>query len=160
MLKFRSLFTALFVFSPTLAFAQLDPNGILIDAQGKVQILTFDEAQTACPSGTHLPSIREVASDSLAGGAKILELSEVKPGEIPYGFLIVEVVNADGTADKFYYNEKDFIPRTAEVWKVQFWSSSSFDEKDTQAGAAWYGTSADIFYYFKPGPAAVRCFAD
>jgi hypothetical protein len=102
----------------------LDGDGILRDDQGAVRLVKHSEALTACPQGTHLPTIRELTSLAKAQGSKILELAEVQ-GEPPFGYHLVEATNPDGKIDRFYYNSYGYRRPDGEALRRNgFWSTS------------------------------------
>ena len=73
----------------------------------------------------HLPTIRELAKESIAMGAKgILEMSQVNPDKVPAGYYKVSAINPDGQKDEFYFNDKGFKSPKGDFGNNSFWSSS------------------------------------
>jgi hypothetical protein len=168
------LFSACIFVSSTEAYAdKLDLDGILRSDDGSIRYIDRDAAMTACPQGTHLPTIRELAELSKANGAKgILELNQLDPKKkLPAGYYGVHgAINPDGKKDSFYYNPSGYVRPSGDLGKNWFWSSSidSLDCFDYQiCNYFMYGNSGSIFY---GGPNAwgtsdslknaVRCVAD
>jgi hypothetical protein len=115
----------------------------------------------ACPTGTHLPTMREIAEYCTALGAKgILEIADVNPGAIPKDYLHYQVTNSDNSQEEFYFNEKGYQRPNGDLGKEFFWTSSldSFVKKDGWA-LSLYGYSG-FFYIGDPIYSswnAVRC---
>ena len=65
---------------------------------------TYEKAMAECPKGTRLPTIRELARDAQAQGAKgILEVYQVRKNDVPPGYELFVVLNPDKIKDQFYY---------------------------------------------------------
>lgn len=98
---------------------------ILRNADGSVREMTQREARTACPATTHLPTIRELAQESQARGARgILEVNQVNPDNVPSGYDALDSINPNGRADVFYYNSLGYQPPNDDSGKYNFWTSS------------------------------------
>lgn len=96
--------------------------------------MNFYQAKVYCESiGGALPTVRELASWSIAHGAKgILETSEVSgdangatPGGVPQGYYLVASVYEDGTKDAFYFSHEGYRSPSAEFSKEMFWTAST-----------------------------------
>ncbi len=136
-----------------------DQNKICRGTDGSIKPLNQDEARKACPTGTHLPHIRELAKEAQAHGAKgILEMDQVKPGGIPAGYQYVSRFS-QGSQDEFYYSAEGYRRPAGDLGDVAFWSSST-NCPDNSEGYYLDGTSGSIgrmlFVYHVP----VRCVSD
>lgn len=155
MLKISILAAATIIFGVSLAHAEkLDNDGVLTKDNGEILSLSQKDALTACPQGTRLPTIHEVAIYNQSRGALgILELNQIKDNKIPPGYLKVEALNPDGSKNTFYYNYIGYKNSAERKWRNPFWSSSV----DDGYGLGTYGTTGDIFGYDPAGLCAVRC---
>lgn len=161
---FLVIFTVLFASGTSQAWAdKLDSNGVLRKADGSIRYLTQPKAMKACPSGTHLPTIRELAEEAHANGSKeILELNQVNPQQVPDDYEKISAINSDGTQGEFYYNNDDLDGYEVEwLGSNWFWSSSihshpMFSDVDFYI----YITAGELLTQFSDFSHAVRCFAD
>ncbi len=162
---------------------------LLRSEDGKSYYSTLAEAQKACSArGMRLPTIRELARLAVARGAKgIKEASEKPPPDriveahdvkTP-GYKLVRTLEADGTADEFYYDRSGYQepdpglqeqmawgdsqggtfndPSAPIVMIMQFWSSSR--NQDTKSWRKYYffGLNGYIFAHDREGVSLVRC---
>lgn len=93
---------------------------------GSIRNYSFEEAKRACPAGTHLPTVRELAKECQKRGAKgIFEVSEVDPNDPPFFFGKISAINLDGAKDEFYFEEKGYQP--GDGLEDSFYWTSSID---------------------------------
>lgn len=134
-------------------------DGIIRNNDGTVADIAHVTAFTACPQGTHLPTIRELSEESQAKGAKgILELSQVNADQIPKGYQKISAINPDGRKDEFYFNPEGQKRPLGDLGHYWFWSSSRASEYQ---GYEMHGSGGITTYYSNyasPG-VAVRCLA-
>lgn len=99
---------------------------ILRRTDGRVFGMRHDRAMTACPIGSRIPTIRELAMYGQSLGAMgILEVDQVDPSSIPQGYYLVSAINTDNKTDEFYYNHEGFkYPNGDFYGAYYFWSSS------------------------------------
>lgn len=117
---------------------------ILRGASGYAKLMFYDEAVKACPKGTHLPTVRELAKEMEAYGAKgILELKQVDPNKVPFEYYKVSAVNRDGRRDVFYYNRVDYKGPIEDLESHWFWSSS-VDSNDSKFAFGFGSEYGDI----------------
>jgi len=108
---------------------------ILRNPDGSLLLVDRDESKTACPNGTRLLTVRELAQMIQSNGAKkILEIDKVDPERVPLGYIKVTALNPDGQDDQFYFNPKGYKPGTSILGEGEFWSSSL------------HGTSEDVIH--------------
>jgi hypothetical protein len=95
-------------------------------AQGRAKLMNYRDAVQYCSSqGARLPSARELARYSMSLGAKgFPETGELSKGEISFDY--VEVVNADGTEDSFYFSRVGYQTPAGHLRQNAFWSSSVY----------------------------------
>lgn len=110
----------------------VDENSILRNEQGSLKVMSQRNAFTACPTGTHLPSIRELAVLSESQGAKgLLELNQIVGGAVPAGYALISA--AGNTLDRFYFNPEGYHPIAGDLGNYWFWSSSIFSQDEDSA---------------------------
>ncbi len=160
--KYLSLLAAIIFLASSGAYADwLDSDGILRKDDGRFSLMNQSDALKSCPPGTHLPTIRELASLSQASGAKgILEVDPSDPFSTPYRYKRVSAVNANGARDEFNFSSADYVRPSGDLGHSSFWSSSE------RLGVSGYsfvldGASGDVAWT-APGVifVAVRCVAD
>lgn len=164
------LAASIFVASSGAYADKLDWYGILRKDDGSIQIMNQYEAMKACPRGTHLSTVRELAELGRANGAK--RIWEPSYEDVPGGYHEYSVINLyvnrsfsdpEGARDRFYYNPQgynypSYIPDLGNIW---LWSSSShFDYNSPYAHQAYGLSGADgeifaVYRYLRVG--AVRC---
>jgi len=105
---------------------KMDKEGYLRNADGSLIFMNYFYALKACPAGTRLPTFRELATEALAYGAKIIELKDVKPGEEPafHGYTYVAARGPDGNEDSFYFGTEGYSRPDGVFGHSWFWSSS------------------------------------
>jgi len=162
-MKVKYLFVIACLFVGAFAEADyLDKDGILRSDDGHIRRMNQYDALRACPTGTRLPTAREFAKEAKRLGAKgILELGEVKNGEIPEGYEEISVKNPDGTKDGFYYNSEGYKNPESDLGKNLFWSSSIHADNFNFV-FIFYGYYGIIDYYFHASfnDISVRCIAN
>ena len=87
------------------------------------------DATAACPSGMHLPTIRELAAYSQTNGAKGIRQWTEPPTEPPGEYQTIFAVNQVGPLDQFYFFNKGYkCPPGAPdgACTSSFWSSSVY----------------------------------
>ena len=97
---------------------------LLVDSKGDAVRVSGIDAQTACPAGTRLPTVRELAVEAQARGAQgILEVGQVDPAHVPAGYQLVHFFNEEGTEDQFYFSphgykrlSDEFAQKTSNIW--------------------------------------------
>lgn len=138
----------------------LDSDGILRDQNGKIKFLTFRQAQTACPKGTHLPSPREYAEELMKWGARGIKEWPVKtyyPSDFYQGYVFY---NKRSGEDQFYFSRIGYRRPDGDLGKHEFWTSHYY----SGSWARKYGTMLDAYFgRFHPSSVsgvltAVRCF--
>ncbi len=158
------LLVSLFTLSTGAYADKLDKDGILRNDIGIIQYMTQTEALNACPAGTHLSTIRELAGMSQSMGAKgILETSEVKDGNVPDGYYLVYGKNPDGGYDKFYFNNNGYKRPEGYFGPVRIWSSSDYLYSGLHAYALNLLNGYVVYRYIysrDDHAAAVRCVVD
>lgn len=137
---------------------RLDADGILRKDDGSIIYMDHFDALNACPNGTHLPTVRELALDAQARGAQgVLEAGQ---GSVPSRYDMIASINPDGFKDIFYFNFDDYSRPLGDSYKVWFWSSS-IGSSYTTAAYHIHGGSGDIASTWRGGVFhAVRCFPD
>lgn len=137
----------------------VDPDGILRNDDGSIFYTTHRWAEKACPTGTHLPSIRELAELSQKSGSKgILERNQVDPIRVPAGYHKISAINSDGKWDEFYFSNDGYEPPAGDLGSNWFWSSSS-----SFYGAAYCYALRDTgepYWVRHESRNAVRCIAN
>jgi uncharacterized protein (TIGR02145 family) len=163
--KYLLLLAACIFVASTEAYAnKLDQDGILRYDYGPIRRMSQFYAMLACPHGTHLPTIRELAVLSQASGAKgILEVSQVDPNAVPAGYRKVSAINPNGQKDEFYFNHEGYKRPSGDLANNMFWSSSVVaDDRysdNSYYGYFFYGGEGWVSYYvnLSSGNLAVRC---
>lgn len=98
---------------------------ILRDADGSIRYMNQHDAMKACPAGTHLPTIRELAKESQARGAiGILEVNQGNSDGVPTGYYKISAINPNGQKDEFYFNCEGYKRPNGDLGNNWFWSSS------------------------------------
>ena len=88
---------------------------------GRAMYMNHFEALRACPAGSHLPTLRELAKKAEAWGAiGVWEAGPYVPSGEGYGLMVV--VNPDGQMDGFSFSSRGYRSQFNDV--VGFWSSS------------------------------------
>jgi hypothetical protein len=105
---------------------QLDKNGILRSDDGHILFRTQTEAMKSCPSGTHLPTLKELVHATMTFGVDVLDLTEAPTGDTnpPLGYILGGGRNPDGTKDYFYYSVIHYQRPTGDLGFYWFWSAS------------------------------------
>lgn len=95
---------------------------ILRNPGGSVRYMDQFQAMIACPAGTHTATIRELAMEARARGAKGICDQQVSDRDC---LGIWEVLNPDGQMDSFRFSSRGYKPSPDdEVGLHGFWSSS------------------------------------
>jgi len=118
----------------------------------------------ACPAGTHLPTIRELAKKGQALGAKgILEVNQVTPDSVLFdGYYKISAINPNGEKDEFYYSNAGYKRPDGDLGNNNFWSSSVDSNYSDRAfvfdgfGGTANGTGVRDYNF---DDTAVLCFA-
>lgn len=130
---------------PEIYAGELDSDGLLRSEDGRLLHLSQPEAMKACPEGTRLPTIRELAKISQTRGAKgILEANQ--DDEIPAGYEKISAINFDGQEDEFYFSREGYKHPEGDLGESwMFWSSSVHS---SFSYLAWYlnGYSSQMAY--------------
>jgi len=113
-------------FTLLLGTASAHAGGVILhNADGNIRYMNQYEAMKACPVGTHLPTIRELAEESQSRGARgILEVIQVNPDIVPAGYYKISAINPNGQKDEFYFNYEGYKDPTGDLGNNWFWSSS------------------------------------
>ena len=160
--------STLFVFSARADV--LDRDGILRNDDGTIRRMSQVKALRACPEGTHLPTIREMAAAGHGLGARgLLEPEEAKAANYPEGYAKIDSINANDNEDEFYFNYNGYKTPAGDLGKNWFWTSSrvvsghqDYDESkkayyvNGKYGYALDDSIGESKYYF----VAVRCFVN
>ena len=159
------LVVSCFTLSLSAFASKLDKDGILRKSDGSLQLMSHDDATDACPDGTHLPNVRELAKIAQELGAKgILETSDIKDGVVPEGYTKICGKSGDRDEDEFYYNYNGYKRPAGDLGKNWFWSSSRVGCEGTSGAFNLNGefgfimsddTNESQFYY-----TAIRCIKD
>ena len=160
----KTLISVFFLaFSVSSGMAQASDKFFLFYPDGKLKYMNQLDAANACPAGSRLPTVRELAIESVASGAKgILEFAQVDPKSIPAGYSLITALNPNGQADKFYFNSEGYVYGDGEgAW---YWSSSMPSSPEEGQGVYGY-VHVGVPYGFviggtslKDNSIAVRCF--
>jgi hypothetical protein len=142
----------------------LDKDGIVRNADGTIHLMDQSEAVTACPSGTHLPTPRElIAETQTRFGAKgIVEISDV-PAR-PAGYQVQADGNNYGTLiNGFYYSNAGYRPPTGDMgtnsfWTPSVWSCNPDDGLSGKLGTSLDGKMGSLDSPYRDTKLAVRCF--
>jgi hypothetical protein len=145
----------------TCAFAS--SSDVLKNADGSVRIMNQYDALRACPVGSHLPTIRELAMEShTLGAGGILEIDPALPNQAPVGYVKIAALNADGKTDQFYFSWDGYRTPDGDLGDGWVWSSSLVTDQSSDAfvsslhyGGIFSSGRDDANYYF-----AVRCFTN
>lgn len=155
-----------------LSTAQAKADGTLKNPRGTIIYMTQYEASgvwvetgkkvrpDACRRHTagryRLPTIRELAKKSQAGGAKgILEVNQVNPDAVPKGYFKVSAINPDGQKDEFYFNSEGY-EGPGEFGYNSYWSSSVTSYNSDHAYQL-DGLDGYVFHKSRSVPLAVHC---
>ena len=109
---------------------ELQPTPLIGDiarnADGSIRYMNQYDAVLYCANqGKRLPSARELAQFSMTFGAKgILEMHDIRNGDVPEGYHHVKAKNADGKDDSFYFNYAGYQPAKGDLGQSWLWSSS------------------------------------
>jgi hypothetical protein len=99
-----------------------------------------------CPANMRLPTIRELAFEAQAHGAKgILEVSQVNPNEVPHGYYKISAINSRSRQqkDEFYFSHEGYKRPEGDGGNNWFWSSS-VNPKVTDSAHYISGFSGEI----------------
>lgn len=111
-MKYFVVFLVNFLFVSSAMADHLNDQGVLysdnIGWGSFILYKNYKEALSACPSGTHLPSIRELAEEAKDFGAKGILQRSVDPNNIPPGYTHFLAVNAEEAKDDFYYSNDGY----------------------------------------------------
>lgn len=168
--KYLSLMTAsVFVASAGAYADKLDSYGILISDDNSVRLMNHYDAMKACPKGTHLPTIRQLAKLSQASGAKGVLNRDVLNPNPPRGYYDIAVSNQTGDRlrerDRFYYSHQGYQRPSGDLGNYSFWSSSICCTLDTKTAYYLDGWNGEISETYRAevdhhSLSAVRCVAD
>lgn len=128
----------LFISLTVKANAEMSNADILRNTDdNSIKYMTYDEAITACPTGTHLPTVNEFTKHAQSLGAKILKEEkqlDFNPIDIRYStWSLVAVTNPDKIEDPFYYSvskanfdfrELAYQQPEGDIGSIDFWTSS------------------------------------
>ena len=107
----------------------IDSLGIIHNSDGSLAQLYLNEAFTACPSGTHLPTPREFATYAVTQGADgIVETPSTSSMQDMTNFKKIRSKTEDGKEDNFLYSWHGYAlkePLQDNVMSNNFWTNSS-----------------------------------
>ena len=149
--------------------AVMDGQGILKDSAGKLLTFSQDDALTACPGGTHLPSVREAAQFYEDNGGKTLTVEQFQTefaNKDPDAYIsenlsrydIAYATNPDGTKDSFAYQNGagSYVPPSRDVSVSRFWTST-YDGRNYNILLKYNGRNPGITSFIGMKGIAVRC---
>jgi hypothetical protein len=135
----------------------IDRDGFVRSDNGNVRLLNQYAALRACPTGTHLPSLRELANECKMRGAQIFEKSQIDFDNIPSGYQQFRAVGVDGVEDFFYLDSSGYQNPGGELGAHGFWSAS-YELYGDEVGYVVDGATCEVdFVYLGTQLAAVRC---
>lgn len=97
----------------------VDSDGILRDSRGVARAGRYSDATVSCPSGTHIPSVREYARWSQRRGARGVVEIKRDEGRPPEGYKRIQTAK-----DSFYFSSEGFRGAGGVGLDSTFWSSS------------------------------------
>ena len=135
----------------------IDRDGFVRSDNGNIQCLSQFAALKACPIGTHLPSLRELANECKMRGAQIFEKSQIDFDNIPSGYQYFRAVGIDGFEDFFYLDSSGYQSPGGELGAHGFWSAS-YELYGDEVGYVVDGATCEVdFVYLGTQLAAARC---
>ncbi len=94
---------------------------------GKPVFVTYEVALNACPTGSRLPTARELAKLFL-GSSKLAEVSD---DQVPEGFSEVRTFESQtASIDHFATSNSGYTPRPGMMGELIFWTSSAYTKTD------------------------------